>query len=416
LSARRLRAGAIGDALRAPAYRHLWLAGLFLNTARWIDLLALGWLALELTGSPLMVGVAAFCRSVPLLALGPFGGVLADRLSRWRILIVAQALSLGSAIALAVLFGTGRVGYAGLVAVEVVLGIAWALDFPARRTLLASVVPPGRVMNAVSLETVSMQVGKMIGPAIGGLLLGRVGPAGCYTGLAVLYVGALAATWGLRHLIAAPAPPAPAEPDTAGFVAGLRMAWQRPAIRGVLLITILMNVLVFPYQQMLPVFARDVYGVGPELLGLMVAADGLGALVAAVVVAARHGVVRHTLLFTGGSLVTAVLLLGFAGSPSYGLSVVLLFVMGLAESGFATMQTTLVLITAPAAMRGRAMGILSACIGMGPFGTLWIGFLSSRVGTPLATALTAALALVAMTPMSLRMLARAAPPPGLDAR
>ena len=187
--------------------------------------------------------------------------------------------------------------------------------------------------------------------------------------------------------------------------------WARPAVRGVLVITVFMNVLVFPYQQMLPVFARDVFRVGPELLGLLVAADGLGALVAALAVAAQRGFGRHAQLFAGGSVAAAGLLLGFTMSPWYALSLVLMVGMGVAESGFATMQTAMVLLGAPAHMRGRALGILSACIGTQPFGTLWIGFLSSRAGAPLATAVSGAVALALMLPVAWRMIAGAARPP-----
>ena len=257
--------------------------------------------------------------------------------------------------------------------------------------------------NAISLETVSMQLGKMAGPVLGGLLLGRLGAAGCYAALVLLYVAALALTLTLRPRIGRRAPPAAALEPLA-LLAGAREVWARPTIRGVLVITVLMNVLVFPYQQMLPVFARDVLRIGPELLGLLVAADGLGALVAALAIAAHRGFGLHAQLFAGGSMAAATLLLGFAASPWYGLSLVLLCLVGLAESGFATMQSALVLLSAPAAMRGRAMGVLSACIGTGPFGTLWIGLLASHVGAPLATAACSALALALMLPVALRML------------
>ena len=397
------------EALRAPDYRRLWLVGLCLNIARWVDMLALGWLALELTGSPLMVGLAAFCRSMPQLALGPFGGALADRLARGPLLVVSQSMALAAAIGLAVLFGSGHGVYWALIAIEVVLGAAWALDFPVRRTALFALVGPAGVTNAVSLETVSMQVAKMVGPTLGGLLLGRLGAGACYTGLAMLYGTAVLLTWRLRTRVGGRAAP---EAPTATWREGVAAVWGSPAVRGVLVITVLMNVLVFPYQQMLPVFARDVFRVGPELLGLLVAADGLGALVSALAVASQRGFGWHAQLFAGGSVAAAVLLLGFTLSPWYALSVALMFCMGIAESGFATMQTAMVLLGAPAHMRGRAMGILSACIGTQPFGALWIGFLSSRAGAPLATAVSGAVALALMLPVAWRMITRAARPPG----
>ena len=391
-----------GQAFRAPDYRRLWLVGLFLNVARWVDLLALGWLALELTGSAMMVGLAAFFRAIPQLVLGPFGGSLADRLPRGRLLVVSQGLALSAAIGLAVLFGLGAGTYPRLLAIELILGAAWALDFPVRRTVIFTMVGAGSVTNAVSLETVSMQIAKMVGPALGGLLLGRLGPGACYAGLALLYVTALILSLRLRSRIGS-APAVGREPIA--WRAGLAAVLANRDVRGVLAITIVMNVLVFPYQHVLSVFAREVYRVGPELLGLLVAADGLGALTAALAVAAQRGFGRHAHLFTGGSVLAALLLVGFAAAPSYGIALILLFAIGMAESGFATMQSAMVLLGAPAHLRGRAMGILSACIGTGPFGALWIGFIASRTGVRGATAASALLALALMAPVAARMLA-----------
>ncbi len=393
------------DALLDPRYRLIWLAGFCVNAGRWMDFLVLGWVVLELTNSPAMVGIAAFCRMAPMMILGLFAGVLADRVDRARLMVVVQSLNLGAALVLALLFGTGRGELWHLIALQFVLGAAWAIDFPARRTVLYTLVGPGRIANAISLESVSMQGTKMIGPIIGGILLARGGPAGCYLLLAALYGVALVLVLTLNRRISLPAT-ASGESVLASLATGFREVRAVPAIVAVLAITVLMNVLVFPYQQMLPVFARDVLSVGPELLGLLVAADGLGALAGALAVAARRGMTGHRQVFAGGSLVAATLLIGFAFSPWYWLSLPLQFFIGIAESGFGTMQSTIVLLSAPEAARGRAMGILSMCIGSGPLGALWIGFASGQFGAPIAVATGGALALVLMGPIAIKMLRR----------
>ena len=397
------------DALREPRYRGLWLAGLFANAARWMDLLVLGWVALELSNSPLMVGVAAFCRSVPMMLLGPLAGVLADRFPRGRVMLAVQATNVAVSATLALLFGTGHGGLGALLALEVLLGAAWAVDFPARRTSLLTLVGPGRLTNAMSLESVSMQGSKMLGPLAGGILLARFGPAGCYLALVLLHLGALALVRRLDRRVALPGTGA-AGPVVASLVDGLREVWARPVIRAVLAITVLMNALVFPYQPMLPVFARDVLRVGPERLGLLVAAGGLGALAGALAVAARRDLTGHGQVFAVGSLLAATLVIAFAATPWYLAALPLLFLAGVAESGFGTMQSAIILLAAPERTRGRAMGILSACIGAQPLGTLWIGFATSRVGAPWATAAGAALALALMIPVASRMAALAVRP------
>jgi MFS family permease len=290
---------AFASILRERAYRRLWCSGLCVNAARWMDLVLLGWLAFQLTDSPFMVGLAAFARSAPLMALGPFTGILADRLHRGRVLVFTQALGLATALGLAAVFAMGRGGFWPLVGLEALFGALWAIDFPARRTALYALVGSRRVATAVSLETVSMQVAKMIGPVAAGIGLARVGPAPCYLAIAVLYALGLLAFIGLPPRIGGPGPR-----DTtsmaASLGAGFREAWRAPTMRAVLVVTILMNVLFFPYQHMLPVFARDVLGVGPEWLGALIAADGLGALLGALAIASRRGFLPHGRLFALG--------------------------------------------------------------------------------------------------------------------
>jgi MFS family permease len=338
-----------------------------------------------------------------MMVLGPFAGVLADRLPRVRVMITVQILNVTAASALALLFGAGIAGYGLLVAIEVVLGIAWVLDFPSRRTMLFVVAGRERLTAAVSLETMSMQAAKLVGPLLGGILLARLGPAACYLAFAGLSVGALAATWRLGRRVTLPGVLG-SEPVLDSLFAGLREVRGHPAILGVLAVTVLMNTLVFPYQQMLPVFARDVLHVGPAPLGLLVGAQGLGALIASAVIGARGGPASQARLFVGSSLAGALLLLAFAWSPWYALSLALQLAIGATDSGFGTMQSAIVLLAAPERAQGRIMGILSACIGTQPVGSLWIGFLTSHVGAPLATGLSAALAFTLMVPVAARLL------------
>jgi MFS family permease len=390
---------AFTEILKEDAYRRLWVSGLCLNTARWMDLVVLGWLSLQLTGSPFMVGLAAFARSAPMMALGPWSGVIADRVHRGRVLLLTQSVGLATGLALALLFGSGRGSYWSLVALEVLFGALWALDFPARRTALYSLVGASRVATAVSLETVSMQLAKMAGPVLAGIGLARFGPAACFAALAALYGLGLVVSIGLGSRIGRAAPPARAS-LAASLGAGFRAAWDEPTVRAVLVITVFMNVLLFPYQTMLAVFAREVLNAGPEWLGALVAADGLGSLLGALAIASRRGFVPHRRIFAGAVIVAPMLLAALAASHWRWAGVAILVVMGAAESGFATMQSTLVLLSAPEDRRGGAMGILSACIGTQPLGTLWLGVLATAIGVAPAMGVNSLLALAAIAPVA----------------
>jgi MFS family permease len=368
-----------------------------------MDLVTLGWLALELTGSAFMVGLAAFARTAPLMVVGPFGGVIADRVPRGRVLLAAQAAGAATAVALAGIFASGAGGYAALATLEIVFGCVWALDFPARRTALYTILGPDRVAQAVSLETVSMQLAKMVGPVAAGLVLARLGPATCFATMAGVYATGLLVSVRLGGRLGGPHE-RPAVSVIASLRVGLEAAWSRPTVRAVLLATIAMNVLYFPYQHMLPVVARDVLVVGPTALGALVAADGCGALLGALVIASRYGdLVRQRTLFAAAIVISPVLLTVMAGSSWLPASVALLVVMGAAESSFATMQSTLVLLSAPEDTRGGTMGILSACIGTQPVGTLAIGLLAATVGVSAAFTANALVALAVIVPLAGRL-------------
>jgi MFS family permease len=167
-----------------------------------------------------------------------------------------------------------------------------------------------------------------------------------------------------------------------------------------------MNTLVFPFQQMLSVLARDVLHVGPVWLGLLVSTEGLGALVGSLVLAAR-GERRHARTFALSSLVSALCVVALTASPWYTLCLAIQLVSGLAEAGFGTMQSAILLLAAPEHARGRAMGILSACIGTQPLGVLWVGLLTGWIGAPLAGRLDATVAFLLVLPVAIRLVRQA---------
>ena len=388
------------DVLHVAPYRRLWLSGLCVGMARWIDLVVMGWLAFHLTHSPFLVALAAVARTAPMMALGPFAGVIADRAHRGRVLVATQSLGLVTALALGIIFAAGVGGYRPLVAFQPLIGALWAVEFPTRRTSLYALVGPSRVASAVSLETVSMQVAKVAGPLTAGIGLAHLGPAPCFGMIAIVYGFGLLVSLRLSPHIGGPARASGASVG-ATLAAGLRAAWTEPTVRAVLLITILMNTLVFTYQQMLPVFTREVLSVGPEWLGGLVAAEGFGALVGALAIASRGGFVPHRRLFAGAVLAYPLFLVAFSASRWVGLCLAIVLVTGVLESCFSAMQSTLVLLAAPERVRGGAMGILSACIGTQPFGMLWIGVLAASAGVPVAMAVNGLLAFLGMLPVAI---------------
>jgi MFS family permease len=390
------------EALANPDYRLIWAAGVCINTSRWMGFLAIGWLVLEITNSPQMVALAAVLRMAPMLVVGPFAGVLCERVSRTRMMVVMQSINVVAALALASIAVSGSLDLWALLIIELVLGVTWAVDWPARRTALYSVVGPGRLANAFSLENMSQQASKMVGPATAGFMLGSIGPIGVYVPLVFLYATSLTAVILLARRLTLPKTPGSGSVFET-LASGLRESRRSPILTGTLVITVLANMLVYPYQQFLPVIARDVLEVGPELLGLLVAADGFGALVLGWVIASRRSFRRHAETFTIGALGTSIVVAGLALSPWYALSLAFQFLAGMGEAAFGTMQSTLVLMNATDRSRGRIMGILSFCIGTGPIGTAMLGAVVGILGAPMTVAISSGLATMLIVPWLRRM-------------
>lgn len=387
--------------LAVPQYRRLWFASLLWNHARWIDQVIIGWLVLEITNSAWNVALTGVLRSLPVLVFGILGGAIADRVNRRSLLIVSQASGLVVALAVASFIAAGSFTFETAMVASLLFGLQWAIDFPVRRALVPDLVGREMTVNAIALESVSMNFSKVIGPLVAGWLIAVVG---AWTG----YV-AIAALFGAQIVLIAPLRLPPGVPAMSGeslarYVArGFGEMRRSQAMVGVLLITVYMNVLAFPYQTLLPVFARDVLGVDSIGLGVLGAASGIGSFLGAMVLASKGSLPRPGWLFASGSVAMSGSLIAFALTRDFGVAIGALAISGLGSSAFAALQSTIILRSASDHLRGRAMGILTMAIGTAPFGLLEIGALSVAIGPPVALALNAGLCaiLVAATAAAL---------------
>ena len=283
------------EAFGNRSYRLLWPANFLAYICRWMQLTLLGWLVLELTDSPFSVALVGFFGMLPLLILGMVGGVLADRVNKHRILIMTQVISCVAAFAMVLLLQTGAIRFWHAYVVMGCTGIGWALDMPSRRSAIHDLVGRAGVTNAMAMDSVGMQASRMIGPALAGALITTVDVVGGYIVVSAIYVVAIT-------LIAAVNLP-PVDRSRLGLssvlanlVEGFRYVRRDNVLVATVLVTILMNLLLFPYAQMIPVIARDVLLIGPGLMGTLLGAEGLGALFGAICIASI-GVIRHS---TGG--------------------------------------------------------------------------------------------------------------------
>jgi MFS family permease len=366
-----------------------------------MDRIVLGWVVLEMTNSAWNLAIIEALRWFPLLIFGMMGGAIADRIDRRWVLIGAQSLALAVCLAVAVLLVVGAFNFALAALATFLLGVQWAVDWPTRRALIPDLVGRRLTSNAVALEALSQNVTRIIGPLLAGVLVAYWSAAAAFGFMAGLYVVEIALL--KRMPLAVSGRAAGNIPMLRYLVDGFATLRYSQPIVGVLLISVFMNVLVFPYQQLLPVFARDVLQVDAVGLGALSSAAGLGSVVGALAIVGSLRVPRSAQLFWTGSALMSVGLALFALSSHFALALVLLALSGLGQAAFASLQTTIVLSSATDDLRGRAMGALTLAIGCTPFGSLEVGALAVALGAPLAVALNAALCAILVALVALRL-------------
>ena len=374
-------------------YWRLWYVGLLVTTVRWLETVAMGVVVYQQTGSAFIVAMITMLRLLPMGLFGAFLGALAERVERRLTLAAVVGLMAATSAGLAAIAWAGSLEVWHLAAASFVNGIGWTTDNPVRRMMMGEVVGRERMATAMAFDVGAANASRVVGPTVGGLLLAGVGIEGAFLLSAALYLTAVAATLLVRSRI----------PAVPGDSAVLARAWEGVAIvladrrlRAIMWVTVVYNVFAWPFTSMIPVIGRDQLGLGPEGVGLLTSVDGVGAFVGALALALWLTPGWHARAYVGGVAMYILGVIGFALAPTTLVAGVALLVTGLAGAAFATLQATIVYLAAPIDMRSRIMGVLSVCIGTGPIGFVWLGWLADRIGAPEATALTGAMGLVAL--------------------
>ncbi|MFC1525382.1 MFS transporter [Candidatus Latescibacterota bacterium] len=365
-------------------FRRLWVADGLWWLAMWMEMVILGWVALSLTNSAWWVALLGFFRSAPLAVTGLFGAAVTERFRRRHLILFLQLVSLGSMAALALLFGAGVLAYWHLAVAAFVNGTAWSLDWPTRRALIPDLVGRDRIVDAMLLENLLQGSARILGPLLAGSAMEWLGTLGSLMLLCLM--GALAALFLARMQTdsRSPDPARSVGQSLARVRTGLSHMVANPRLLGVVLITVTMNVWAFPFQALLPVFARDVLGQGPVGLGLLASSHGVGVLLGLGGVYAVRGIWSNEWVFGAGSVLSCVGLMAFAGSSSFSLSLLVLVLAGAGQACFSTMQSSITLVEASEGMRARAMGTVVLAIGVGPLGRLQCGAMAAAWGAPVA--------------------------------
>ena len=369
-------------ALRHRDFRLFFIGQGISLTGTWMQQVAMSWLVYRLTGSAFALGVIAFASQFPTFLLAPIAGVVADRYRRHRIVVTTQSLALTEASVLAVLVLSGTVQVWHIIALSAVLGIVNAFDIPARQSLFVKLVDgPEDLANAIALNSSMFNMARLTGPAVAGVLIGVVGEGPVFAINAATYIAVLVSLF--RMSAARAERPERQARALSHMREGFRYAFGFPPIRAILTLLALTSVLGMPYVVLLPVFASDVLGGGPQTLGFLMSAAGLGALAGALYLASRPSVRGLSRVIVIAVTVFGIGLIAFSASRSQPLSIALLLVTGFGMMVQSASSNTVLQTIVDEDKRGRVMSLYAmAFMGMAPFGSLLAGTLASSIGAP----------------------------------
>lgn len=371
-------------ALRHRNYR-LFFAGQIVSlVGTWMTSTATVWLVYRLSGSPFLLGVVGFAGQIPAAVLTPLAGVYLDRWNKRRVLIAAQVASMVQSFALAALVFTGHASIPALALLNVLQGVINAFEMPCRQSFVVSLIEDKNDLgNAIALNSSMFNAARLVGPALGGVVIAAVGEGWCYFIDGLTFFAVLLSLVMIRVASSVPAPRGAGA--WAQFREGCRYTFRSPPLRSLLILLAVSSLVGAPYTVLMPVFAKTILGGGPHTLGFLMGAGGAGALLAALTLAARSsvrgltGLVPRAGAFFGGGLIL------FSFSRSVSLSMVLIL---LAAAGFMVQvagSNTILQTIVDDDKRGRVLSLfVLSFLGTAPFGSLFAGAVADRWGAPFA--------------------------------
>ncbi|MGH9804626.1 MAG: MFS transporter [Candidatus Acidiferrales bacterium] len=388
-------------ALRLRDYRLFWTGNFLSNIGTWMHQVALGWLVLEMTNSPFLLGLVGFAQFIPALLFSLPGGVIADRVNRRKWLLATHSAMLLLALTLALTVSFKAIDFPLVATIAFLLGTTSAVNFPAFQAMVRDLSSREDLLNAIALNSMQFNASRFIGPAIAGLLVGTVGLAICFYINAASYLAPLVALWMVHHRAEARAGN---PPWRAGLQEGFDYLRGHPRIFLLVGFVGMISLFGLPYLIFLPIFARDVLHVGATGLGYLFSASGGGALAGAMVLAGWRSEWRRVPLVLGGMLFFFGGVLTLALSTSFTLSLAALVIVGAAMVAAVGTINSLLQTVVPDEVRGRVLGWHSmAYLGFSPVGSLLIGALADVWNTPAALALSAALPLAVTVLLIIRL-------------
>ncbi len=346
-----------------------------------MQVLARSWLVFDLTGSPIALGLVTASWGLPLIFFSLFGGVIADRMAKRNLLVIAQGISGVVSLTVAFLVATDVIALWHILGASVLSGIVFALSAPGRQALISELVERRYLLNAIALNSSGLSINRIVAPTLGGFLVGFINIEGVYFVVAALYFISMIAL--LRVPVARKSSPRSSSSLRDDLLAGLRYVKSSPNILTLLILSSVIVIFAMSYQFLLPVFAVDILGVGASGLGLLMGAVGVGALMGNLAVASLGNFQRKGLLMMALCIVLGGALILFSLSNSLYLSLAFLLLVGVGSVGFMTLSNTIIQSGSAEEMRGRVMSLYMISWGFMPLGVLPASALAESFGAPL---------------------------------
>lgn len=371
-----------------------FIAGSFLSrTGDWFDRVALNWFVFTLTNSPLSVGIVEFCRLIPILFFSILGGIAADKWERRRVLIVIQtgAMAITFILGVSMLYGTTL---PLLVLLILLRGVFLAFEIPARNAFIPDLVPRDSMVSAISFFSATLNIARIIGPAIAGLLLSVWSPAvliliNAFSFIAVIGMLILIKTHQKRKVEGT------TKQSEKGIKEAIGYLKEHPLILSVCILGLIPMIFGYPYTTLIPVFAEELLGVGPEGFGLLLSFAAIGSVVSSMMLGWGKNPFMKGKLFFGCICSFGVGLILFSVSHIYWLSLLLMFVIGVVSQGYSVTQRVIIQEIIPNRIRGRILSIVMMDSGFVPLGSLLVGFLGETRGPVFALFFMGCLCIVA---------------------
>lgn len=394
------------EVLKTKDFKKLWFIGTTGMSMRWIEQIALGFYVYQITKDEFLVGLVFFFRNIPMLLFGAFIGVISDEFDKKNILKITLLITTVVYLLLTISSFLDQLSYFQICCGAFVAGLAWSFDFPIRRSLLSEIVDKRLYPSAIGVDMTSSNIARVIGPILAGIVLQQVNLFPIYLfGTAMFLMAFIACTKVEAKRIIKEENSNSLSLLFNDLIEGIKYIFTSSILITVLVVTIIMNFLVFTYQSQLTVLVQTNLSDLPIILGVLAALEGVGATLGTLMIA-NFPMKRGMMIFLSGSFLFGICIIAFVFSKVLFVSILLMIIGGFGMAGFGTLQSILIISSSDQKIRGRVLGILAITIGTQPIGAFLLGYYSREYGSVNAVKISVLIAMILLIAVTILYLGK----------